>query len=68
MYQRGLIGALLRREGLYTSHLAAWRRHRETGVLQAMALKKRGHEAGQSARFTYRAQALADTVFLKMVG
>src|SRR3954470_1229964 len=29
----GEIGALLRREGLYCSHLAAWRRQREEGIL-----------------------------------
>ncbi|MQA91268.1 MAG: transposase [Gemmatimonas sp.] len=33
----GEIGALLRREGLYTSHLSAWRRQREQGALQALA-------------------------------
>jgi len=32
----GEIGALLRREGLYTSHLSAWRRQREQGALQAL--------------------------------
>lgn len=35
----GQIGALLRREGLYTSHLAAWRRQRGKGELFE---KKRG--------------------------
>jgi len=33
----GGIGALLRREGLYSSLLASWRREREAGVLQALA-------------------------------
>ncbi len=37
----GAVGALLRREGLYSSHLAAWRAARERGEL-AGALKKRG--------------------------
>jgi transposase len=32
----GEIGALLRREGLYTSHLTAWRRQREQGALAAL--------------------------------
>jgi transposase len=32
----GEIGALLRREGLYTSHLTAWRKQREQGALQAL--------------------------------
>jgi len=38
----GQIGTLLRREGLYSSHLTTWRRQREDGLLQAMAPKKRG--------------------------
>ncbi len=32
----GEIGALLRREGLYTSHLTAWRKQREQGALAAL--------------------------------
>ncbi len=32
----GEIGALLRREGLYTSHLSAWRRQRDQGALVAL--------------------------------
>ena len=35
--QPGEIGALLRREGLYTSHLSAWRRQRDQGALGALA-------------------------------
>jgi transposase len=38
----GEIGALLRREGLYSSHLAGWRRQREQGILQALAPQRRG--------------------------
>lgn len=38
----GGIGALLRREGLYSSILATWRREREAGTLQALAPQKRG--------------------------
>jgi transposase-like protein len=38
----GEIGALLRREGLYSSHLTAWRRQREQGALAGLAPKKRG--------------------------
>jgi transposase-like protein len=30
-------GALLRREGLYTSHISKWRRQRDRGALQALA-------------------------------
>jgi len=38
----GSIGALLRREALYSSLLATWRRERDAGVLQALAPQKRG--------------------------
>ena len=38
----GEIGALLRREGLYSSHLAAWRARRDQGSLRALAPAKRG--------------------------
>ena len=37
----GEIGALLRREGLYTSHLSAWRKLRDEGALEAFS-KRRG--------------------------
>ncbi len=35
----GGIGALLRREGLYSSHLATWRRQREAGTLAALGTR-----------------------------
>jgi len=38
----GEVGALLRREGLYSSHLAAWRRQREEGILHALSPRRRG--------------------------
>lgn len=38
----GGIGALLRREGLYSSHLTTWRQEREAGMRQALAPKSRG--------------------------
>jgi len=41
----GEIGALLRREGLYSSHLTTWRRQREQGALAALTPKKRGRSA-----------------------
>jgi transposase-like protein len=40
--QHGGLGALLRREGLYSSHLATWRRQREQGELVAGRARKRG--------------------------
>jgi transposase-like protein len=38
----GAIGALLRREGLYSSNLTTWRAQRRTGELGGLAPKKRG--------------------------
>ncbi len=40
--QSGEIGALLRREGLYSSHLMTWRLARAAGELDALTPKKRG--------------------------
>ena len=48
--EHGQIGAMLRREGLYSSQLATWRRQREAGVLQGMAPKKRGRKASLDAQ------------------
>ena len=41
----GAIGALLRREGLYSSHLTTWRKQRERGELDGLRPKKRGRKA-----------------------
>ncbi len=38
----GQMGALLRREGLYSSNLNTWRRQKEQGMLEALSPKKRG--------------------------
>lgn len=40
----GQLGELLRREGLYSSHLSTWRQQRDAGGLQALG-KKRGRKA-----------------------
>jgi len=40
--QPGAIGALQRREGLYSSHLVTWRRERQAGILQGLTPHKRG--------------------------
>lgn len=42
--ERGEIGALLRREGLYSSHLSNWRRQREASDRQSLTDKKRGRK------------------------
>jgi transposase-like protein len=38
----GELGALLRREGLYSSLLSTWRRQREQGALVVLRARKRG--------------------------
>ena len=43
----GEIGALLRREGLYSSHLTTWRRQSEAGILSALRPKQRGRKLSQ---------------------
>src|SRR5437762_14220136 len=43
--QPGEIGALLRSEGLYSSHLTTWRQAQERGELAGLAPKKRGRKA-----------------------
>jgi len=42
--QSGQLGALLRREGLYASLLASWRRQRDAGALAALKPKRRGRK------------------------
>jgi transposase len=40
----GQLGALLRREGLYSSHISNWRAERRAGALVALAARKRGRK------------------------
>lgn len=42
--QHGELGALLRREGLYSSHLTTWRQQRDQGALDALQAKRRGRK------------------------
>jgi len=42
--QPGELGALLRKEGLYSSNLTTWRRQRDQGLLNALSPKKRGRK------------------------
>lgn len=44
----GAVGALLRREGLYSSHLTVWRRERDAGALEALG-RRRGRKAKMTA-------------------
>ena len=44
----GAIGALLRREGLYSSHLVTWRRERQAGILKGLTPHRRGPKSKRS--------------------
>ena len=44
----GRVGELLRREGLYSSHLTSWRRERDQGGLAALS-RKRGRKVNAEA-------------------
>ena len=50
----GEIGALLRREGLYSSHLSRWRQRQRAGALGALKPKKRGPEPDPVVPFKKR--------------
>ena len=43
----GTIGAMLRREGIYSSHLSAWRRQRDRGGLDTGMLRERAKREGE---------------------
>jgi len=45
----GARGALLRREGLYSSNITNWRRQRERGELAGLTAKKRGPKVDPQA-------------------
>jgi transposase-like protein len=42
--KKGSLGSLLRREGLYSSHLTTWRHQMDRGKLAALTPKKRGRK------------------------
>jgi len=60
----GEIGALVRREGLYTSHLSKWRQQRDAGALEALGrprgrkpADRREREVAELRRRAERAEA-----------
>ena len=64
--ESGQLGALLRREGLYSSHLSSWRQQRDEGTLAGLTPKRRGRKANPDApliaenlRLTRETQRLA---------
>jgi len=46
----GELGALLRREGLYSSNLSKWRRQRQAGQLAGLRPKRRGRKVDARAQ------------------
>ena len=54
----GEVGRLLRREGLYSSHLTAWRKARRKGSLRELAPKKRGAKPGERNPLDAKVRAL----------
>ena len=54
--QPGEVGALLRREGLYSSHLTTWRQQRQRGERQGLAPAKRGRKTDPQAAELARLQ------------
>lgn len=43
--EQGQIGALLRKQGLYSSNLTCWRKQRDQGILYGLTPAKRGRKA-----------------------
>ena len=56
--QRGAVGRLLRREGLYSSHLTAWRKARRKGSLRELTAKKRGAKPAERNPLDAKVRAL----------
>ena len=60
--QAGEIGAILRREGLYSQAISKWRQQRAQGGLEGLVSQKRGPkvipEAGELARLTQENERL----------
>jgi transposase len=50
----GEVGALLRREGLYSSHLSKWRQQRDQGVVSGLTPRKRGPKATERSADSVR--------------
>src|SRR5580704_6068453 len=44
----GEIGAVLRKHGLYSSHLTKWRQERRSGILEGLSPQKRGPKSKSS--------------------
>lgn len=56
--KRGALGELLRKEGLFSSQIAAWRKQRENGQLQGLVPKKRGRKGTGKPKKSQREKEL----------
>jgi len=56
--ESGQLGAMLRREGLYSSHLTAWRKQRSEGTLAGLEPKRRGRKTSPDAPLVAENQRL----------
>jgi transposase len=56
--ETGQYSALLRREGLYSSHLTTWRRQAEQGRLEALSPRKRGPKVQKPHPLVKRVETL----------
>jgi transposase len=54
----GGVAALLRREGLYSSHLSTWRRQRESGEIAGLQPRKRGKKPSPKSPLSDEVQRL----------
>ena len=54
----GQLGALLRREGLYSSHLSMWRKQRDEAALAGLVPKRRGRKPDPNAELMSENQRL----------
>ena len=48
--ERGRVGEICRREGLYSSLIDAWRRQRDVGALEGLRDRKTGPKPGEAPR------------------
>jgi transposase-like protein len=60
----GAMGALLRREGLYSSHLTTWKRQRKQGELDTLTPHKRGPKVVVSSLVKENRELQADVTRL----
>jgi transposase-like protein len=58
----GETGALLRREGIYSSHLSAWRKQRAAQGMAGLATRSRGRQADPAVAEAHRAAKLTREV------